>query len=367
MPSWIRHLQLKMQRKAFRKRLLRFGLLAANGLVLLAVLAFLLVGRGADAPGKTTSSMSLAKATQKDQVINPLDQVSAVDIAQTASIMTALPETPYINGQVVAEKVMANSQVNTAAAVIPKPEVIGTAPKSNKDIKTYVVQRGDTVSSIAAKFGLQTNSIRWSNGLDGDNVSAGSSLKIPPVDGIVYVVKGGDTVNSIAQAYSIGADLITVSNDAEIKGIHPGEVLLLPGAKKPYVPSYYGSFGAGYSYGSAFGTAYGSYNLYDYNNCTWWVAKRWAEIGRTNMPLLGNASQWYYTAARVGLPHGTTPRTHAAAVTSTYGYGHVVFVEGVNADGSINISEMNVDGRATSRVWYSTVPASTANHYLYIY
>ena len=90
------------------------------------------------------------------------------------------------------------------------------------------------------------------------------------------------------------------------------------------------------------------------------------------MPLLGNASQWYYNAQRLGMATGRTPKQYAAAVTSTYGFGHVVFVESVNADGSVNISEMNVNGENT---WYpvrydptySTVSAAQAAQYLYVY
>jgi surface antigen len=246
--------------------------------------------------------------------------------------------------------------------------VVKTDFKSNQDIKTYTVGVGDTVSSIASKFGVSSDSVRWSNNLTGDAVNAGTKLQIPPVNGIIYRVKTGDTPASLAQTYSTGQDLIVAYNDAEIKGLTPGELILIPGGRKP-MPTYFGyglSYGASYGYGAS-GVA-GNYSLYDRNNCTWWVALRWSETGRPIMPLLGNASQWYWNAKANGMATGVgVPKAHAAAVTSTSGYGHVVFVESVNADNSINISEMNVDGWASSRVWRSTVPASTAARYLYVY
>jgi surface antigen len=237
---------------------------------------------------------------------------------------------------------------------------------SNKDVKIYVVQPGDTINTLAVKFGVSTNSIRWSNGLSFfASLTVGKSLVIPPVDGVVYTVKSGDTPQSLAQAYAASEALIVADNDAELHGLAPGERIIIPGGTMPQ-PSYAPSYGGSYA-----NTA-GNYEMYATWNCTWWVAYRWAQTGRPIMPLLGNASQWYYAAQRLGMATGRTPRQYAAAVTSTYGYGHVVFIEGVNADGSVNISEMNVNGENT---WYpvrydptySTVSAATAAGYLYIY
>ena len=62
---------------------------------------------------------------------------------------------------------------------------------------------------------------------------------------------------------------------------------------------------------------------------------------------------------------GNTPKLYAAAVTSTRGEGHVVFVEAVNDDGSILISEMNHLGWAVKST--QTIDAGTAAGYIYIY
>jgi len=76
--------------------------------------------------------------------------------------------------------------------VLSKPQIVATALKSRADIKTYVVQAGETIPALATRFGITSDSIRWSNGLSGDNLNVGTKLTIPPVSGIVYTVKAGD-------------------------------------------------------------------------------------------------------------------------------------------------------------------------------
>jgi surface antigen len=100
-----------------------------------------------------------------------------------------------------------------------------------------------------------------------------------------------------------------------------------------------------------------SYNGYDAGQCTWHVKNLRPDLPNN----LGNADQWYYNAQSQGLPTGTEPRVGAAAVRN-YGM-HVAFVEAVNGDGTITISEMN----------YQWVPFETreavvsASDYSYIY
>lgn len=72
--------------------------------------------------------------------------------------------------------------------------------RSNDKVTEYVVQRGDSPWSIAQKFGLEPETILWSN--DELNASAGSlktgdPLIILPVDGVLHTVKEGDTLETL--------------------------------------------------------------------------------------------------------------------------------------------------------------------------
>ena len=51
--------------------------------------------------------------------------------------------------------------------------------------------------------------------------------------------------------------------------------------------------------------------------------------------------QWPSTAARHGISSGSTPKAGAAAVMNIGYYGHVMYVESVNGDGTITVSDYN--------------------------
>lgn len=330
-----------------------------NACLIAGVVFFMLHARTSDA------SALLSNAQSSEETTNPLDQVSSADIAVTVSRMSGMAESTAIKNQSDSDDVQLSSAPITND-VVAKPQVSASSFKSNKDIKNYTVAAGDSVGSIAAKFGVTSDSIKWSNGLTGDAVNAGTVLKIPPsgMAGIVYTVKAGDTLDTIAAKYNADKGQLTAANDAEIAGIQTGEVIIIPNGQLPvvkYTPSY-STGGGGFAWGGA--AIYG-YNGYDYGYCTWWVAQRRAAVGKPLPANLGNASSWGYIARAAGLPTGNTPQLYAAAVTSTRGEGHVVFVEAVNPDGSIVISEMNHLGWAVKDT--QTIDAGTASGYTYIY
>ncbi|MBP7857510.1 MAG: CHAP domain-containing protein [Candidatus Saccharimonadales bacterium] len=80
---------------------------------------------------------------------------------------------------------------------------------------------------------------------------------------------------------------------------------------------------------------------------------------------VGNANQWPGNAARAGIPTGSTPRVGSVAVWNVGYYGHVMWVEAVNADGSIWISQYNYDfnGHYSEML----VSAGMASNLTYIY
>ncbi len=76
-------------------------------------------------------------------------------------------------------------------------------------ILTYIVQPGDTVSGIASRFGLDIDTIRWSNPeleRNPDYLRPGTALTILPVRGVYHPVAAGDTVESIARRYGVAVE-----------------------------------------------------------------------------------------------------------------------------------------------------------------
>ncbi|MBI4033377.1 CHAP domain-containing protein [Candidatus Saccharibacteria bacterium] len=83
---------------------------------------------------------------------------------------------------------------------------------------------------------------------------------------------------------------------------------------------------------------------YGYRNCTDWVAWRIKTTGGFAPSGLGNAKQWDDRAPAYGLTVSSVPRVGAAAVSNFGYYGHLMYVEAVNGDGTITVSDYNRAG-----------------------
>lgn len=295
---------------------------------------------------------------------NPLDQLSSADIAVHAARAVRLDE-----AVAVAEKA---DSVGAQLAVVPsdnrivsKPQVVNTTQKSRKDIQTYIAVSGDTISSVATKFNVTSDTIKWSNGLTAEKIAIGKELLISPRNGIVYTVKQGDTPESLADRYKANKDLIIAFNDAEVSGLPLSERIVIPDGVQPQPTR---TAGRGYATGGfSFGTEplWGS-NGYDRGYCTWYVANKRAAIGRPVPGNLGHASWWKANAQRAGMTVGNVPAVGAVAwKVPNDNYGHVAIVEAFYPDGSMLISEMNVAG--WNRVSSQVISAQGVGTYSFIY
>ncbi len=109
---------------------------------------------------------------------------------------------------------------------------------------------------------------------------------------------------------------------------------------------------------------------YPQGQCTWYVDQRMKQFGQYIHSNLGDAHHWNNRAAREGYQVSSTPKKHTAVVFEAgqlgadTQYGHVAFVEKVNADGSIIISESNMKGLGV--ISYRTIDADDASQLDYI-
>jgi LysM repeat protein len=107
---------------------------------------------------------------------------------------------------------------------------------------TYVVQRGDTLSGIAFRYGISTWELMYANGLHGPHlIFTDQTLVIPGAGGAVpdpiletsdaYVVRAGDTLSRIAEQFNTTAFALAQSNGlADASRIRVGQVLHVPRA-----------------------------------------------------------------------------------------------------------------------------------------
>jgi len=123
-------------------------------------------------------------------------------------------------------------------AVVPHTTI---PERSRKEIVIYTVQSGDTVSSIAQKFGISSETIMWSNeGLEDhpDMLRLGQELIILPVSGVYHTVRAGETVEDIAAKYEVEPSAITEHELNELEEpyeLKAGQKLIVPGGSKPFV------------------------------------------------------------------------------------------------------------------------------------
>ena len=353
---------------AFAPRISRRGLrrhsrliiIGGNVFLLLMVAIFVMANRGAST---TVRSSTVNKViTASSSVSSPLDQVSSAQIALQAAEMTNMPELTMVKNRADSEAALL-AVVPSDTRILAKPQLVSTGQKSRHDIITYKVQQGDSVSTLAAKFNVSANSIRWSNNLSSDTLNPGATVLIPPAEGIVYKVKDGDTIAGIVGKFQANQNTFVTVNDAENGKLSAGELVWIPNGIQPLpvvraVGYSLSSPSGGYRFnGSA------TNNGYAYGWCTYWAAYRRAQIGNPIPPNWGDAYSWAAAARASGHPVTQVPQ--GGTIIWFPGMNHVGFVESVNADGSAYISEMNAVG--WNVVSYRTIPASQVANYRYIY
>jgi LysM repeat protein len=106
----------------------------------------------------------------------------------------------------------------------------------NQTISIYVVRPGDTLSTIAEMFEVTPNTIRWANDIEAKGtIRVGQTLTILPIAGLKYTVKKGDTLASIAKKYGGDADEIANYNSLETQTLAVGTDLIIPDGELPVV------------------------------------------------------------------------------------------------------------------------------------
>lgn len=201
---------------------------------------------------------------------------------------------------------------------------------------SYVVQEGDTPSSIAAQYGVTVNTLLWANKLTATSIiRPGDELTILPTDGVLHKVLSGETVSSIAKKYKAEENDVIAFNDLPADGaIQIGQLLVVPDGEMPAPKPTYTS-----SYTSVSGPGTGKSRAFPYGQCTWYVAQK------RYVPWSGHAKSWLANAQAYGFRTGSTPQAGAIMVLTEGGwagmyYGHVAYVEAVRGEW-ITISEMN--------------------------
>ena len=164
-----------------------------------------------------------------------------------------------------------------------------------------------------------------------------------------------EVTNSVATTTSYQSPTSRATSSATAATTQTSSYTYTTGGGFPAVdPSYRAALNGGY-----------------FGQCTYYVFNRMAQVGTPiGHSMMGNAAEWPAYARSYGYSVSNSPSAGSAIVFqqglagADPTYGHVAFVEAVNADGSLYISEMNVQG--LNVISYRTISASVAARATYI-
>ena len=130
--------------------------------------------------------------------------------------------------------------VFSLTGVIVAAPVAQAAPVQVADPETvYIVQRGDTLSAIARRYGVTVQALMAYNSLQSTTIYVGQRLLIPvasPSTPLTYVVQKGDTLYSIGRRYGVTVAQIKTANNLKSDTIYVGQRLLIPSGGNPPTP-----------------------------------------------------------------------------------------------------------------------------------
>lgn len=241
------------------------------------------------------------------------------------------------------------------------------------EIVNYKVQPWESISSIAYKFRVSSNSIYWANNFDKKHViHPGDTIKIPPVSWVIHQVKKWETLLSLSKKYKIDVSKIRKQNliwTGEV--VKVWDVLVIPWAVK-YVPKpkyvapkkTYAYKKSWYSFASPSKyvnkqwtyklTPKPSYHKFYWGNCTWYVAKY------KTVNWWGNAKDWLRNARKKWHPTWSTPKLGSIIVFNgrwyNPRYGHVWIVMDIKSNWDLIVSDMNY-----RRLWEVTYRRISSN------
>lgn len=170
----------------------------------------------------------------------PFMHVAAMAVLGIGVIVSPFLAETYPIFEGASEKNLQISSPTTSESIALDADVFQTSIslKPRDKIIDYTVERGDTLSTIAEKFGISTETVRWANNLLNDNITVGDSLKILPVTGIAHKVAKGESVYTIAKKLDSDPQKIVdfPFNDfanPETFSLVEGQILIVPDGVKP--------------------------------------------------------------------------------------------------------------------------------------
>lgn len=255
-----------------------------------------------------------------------------------------------------------------------------------KQIKIYQTQNGDSLGSVAKKFGISPQTIMWANKLTNQTIKPGWQLIILPVDGVLVEATNNDTLPDIANKYNpqrynnnktirdasrdqLLDKIISYNGLENAEDIDGGQFIIVPNgavveapkpAPKPKSkPKTAPKDNSIDSVTSVSGGYDDETHTFPKGYCTYYVASR------MRITFGGNAKNWLANARASGYVVSKEPAPRTSVVTTdNRRYGHVAYVEEVT-DTAILVSEMNFVGFNKINQRWIPINSPTIRGYIY--
>ena len=349
---------------------------AIYGGIFLLTISFLVYGNsGSNVSAERSKTLASSETTGVSSVSKSVkSKTASVDELAAANAVTNLAETAELPSagdlrESETSLTIKKSLSQNDAEVITKPDIVKPDTSAARGISSYVTKEGDTMESIAKKFKISSQTLRWANNTTSDAVEPNKTLVVPLVDGVVYTIKDGDTAQSLAEKYKTSAERVVLYNDIDDGAkLSTGSRIVLPGGELPENerPGYVASRSRSTTSGSRNWLTASVGNRYAAGNCTWYAYERRMQLGRPIGSFWGHAKAWSDSARAAGFVVNDVPAP-GAIIQNTwggFGYGHVGIVERVDGQ-NIYIMEMNY--RGYNIISPRTIPLAEVHRYNFIH
>lgn len=158
----------------------------------------------------------------------------------TGNLEPLIVEYGFIDDTKDVEFLKENYKELAEAVIAAVANYIGVPYKAPNGLitNTYVVQKGDSLYSIANKLGTTVSELKKENNLTTNTLQIGEVLRIPTKEIYegeenVYIVQKGDTLYSVAMANNTTVDELKKANNLTSNVLSTGQLLKIPSALLP--------------------------------------------------------------------------------------------------------------------------------------
>ena len=164
---------------------------------------------------------------------------------ETGKTQPIIVEYGFLDTPSDATRLKNNYQKYAEAVVKAIVEYLNLTYDKNENQTTYTVKSGDSLWSIAKKYNISVEELKLANNLTNNLLNIGQKLIIPSKqtqttadDYDIYIVKSGDSLYSIAQRYGVSVNDLIEANNLSTTNLKIGDQLLIPKQKESNYITY---------------------------------------------------------------------------------------------------------------------------------